>query len=212
MTFILVWITTFKNGMKSSLNTRSRIGLLNYSAAYRIDASIRPQIRVNYLEQADHRIFDITFTGILIQCICSVFGYSWMYALTRRPKLSILAALPPFLLNILYAGTHSLCGALDVFVGSQTDIAASRLTVLGMALIRRYPLHLSIPRGLLALAIRKSRRCIHFRMVLWHTELPRNYNTSIVPDCSALVRRSIRISSATRKLQHAWFCGRLSPR
>jgi len=96
---------------------RFEVGALIYSAAYRIDASIRPRIRVNYLERADHRIFDITFTGVLTQCICSVFGYSWMYALTRRPKLSILAALPPFLLNILYTGTHSLCSALDVFVG-----------------------------------------------------------------------------------------------
>ncbi|TVY58042.1 Inositol phosphorylceramide synthase [Lachnellula cervina] len=96
MTFILIWITTFKN-------------------AYRIDSSIRPHIRVNYLERADHRIFDINFTGLSIQCICAVFGYSWMYALTRRPKLSILAALPPFLLNILYAGTHTLCQPLDVF-------------------------------------------------------------------------------------------------
>lgn len=85
-------------------------------AAYRIDASIRPRIRVNYLEREDHRIFDITLTGVIIQCILSVFGYSWMYGLTRRPKLAVLAALPPFLLNILHAGTHNLCAALDVFV------------------------------------------------------------------------------------------------
>lgn len=39
-----------------------------------------------------------------------------MFALTRKPKLSILATLPPFLLNVLYAGTHSLCAGLDVFV------------------------------------------------------------------------------------------------
>jgi hypothetical protein len=167
---------------------------------------------VNYLEQADHRIFDITFTGILIQCICSVFGYSWMYALTRRPKLSILAALPPFLLNILYAGTHSLCAALDVFVGSQTRLAAFRLTLIGVAFIWRHPLHLSIFGSILAMAICQSWRCIHFRMVLWYSELPRNYNTSVIPDCSALVRRSIWISSASRKLQYAWLCGRLSSR
>lgn len=86
-------------------------------AAYRIDAAIRPRIRVNWLEQADHQVFDITFSGILIQCLLAVFGYSWMYAFTRRSKLSILAALPSFLLNILYLGTHSLTAALDVFVG-----------------------------------------------------------------------------------------------
>lgn len=39
-----------------------------------------------------------------------------MYSLTRRPKLAVLAALPPFLLNVLHAGTHNLCAALDVFV------------------------------------------------------------------------------------------------
>lgn len=39
-----------------------------------------------------------------------------MYALTRRTKLSILAALPPFLLNILHLGTHTLYPSLDVFV------------------------------------------------------------------------------------------------
>ncbi|TVY67521.1 Inositol phosphorylceramide synthase catalytic subunit AUR1 [Lachnellula suecica] len=92
-----------------------KVGALKRSPAYRIDASIRPLIRVNYLERADHQIFDITFTGVLIQAVCSVLGYSWMYALTRRPTLSILAALPPFLLNILYAQTHSLTPALDVF-------------------------------------------------------------------------------------------------
>jgi len=96
LTFILIWITTFKN-------------------AYRIDSSIRPRIRVNYLERVDHRIFGITLPGVLLQCAISIFGYSWMYALTRRPRLSIFAALPPFLLNILYAGTHSLCASLDVF-------------------------------------------------------------------------------------------------
>ncbi|KUJ23129.1 PAP2-domain-containing protein [Mollisia scopiformis] len=96
MTFILIWITTFKN-------------------AWRIDASIRPLIDVNYLEEADRRVFDLSFEGIFIQCVVSALGYAWMYALTRRSKLSILAALPPFLLNILYAGTHSLCSALDVF-------------------------------------------------------------------------------------------------
>lgn len=99
---------------------KREVRTLTPSVAYRIDASIRPRIRVNYLERVDHLIFDITFTGVLIQCVCSVFGYSWMYSLTRRPKLSILAALPPILLNILYAGTHSLCAALDVFVGSES--------------------------------------------------------------------------------------------
>ncbi|KAH6711105.1 hypothetical protein BKA61DRAFT_677736 [Leptodontidium sp. MPI-SDFR-AT-0119] len=96
MTFILIWITTFKN-------------------AWRIDASIRPEIHVNDLEQADHTIFDITFTGLFIQCTVSVLGYFWMYALTRRSKLSLLATVPPFALNILHAATHTLCGPLDVF-------------------------------------------------------------------------------------------------
>lgn len=67
------------------------------------------------LEEADHIIFDITIVGVLIQCIFAILGYSWMYAFTRRTKLSILAALPPFLLNILHAGTYNLCAALDVF-------------------------------------------------------------------------------------------------
>jgi membrane-associated phospholipid phosphatase len=83
--------------------------------AYRIDSSIRPLIRVRFLEDEDHRIFDITFIGVAIQCILAVGGYSWMYALTRRPKLSLLAAVPPFALNILHAGTHDLSAALDVF-------------------------------------------------------------------------------------------------
>ncbi|PBP25692.1 hypothetical protein BUE80_DR003396 [Diplocarpon rosae] len=96
MTFILIWITTFKN-------------------AWRIDSSIRPEIHVKDLEEADHIIFDITFPGLAIQCILSLLGYSWMYALTRRSKLSILAAVPPFALNILHAATHTLCGPLDVF-------------------------------------------------------------------------------------------------
>ncbi|RDL37333.1 PAP2-domain-containing protein [Venustampulla echinocandica] len=96
MIFILVWITTFKN-------------------AYRIDAAIRPRIRVNWLEQADHKIFDITFFGIVTQCLLAVLGYGWVYAFTRRSKLAIFAALPSFLLNILYLGTHNLSAALDVF-------------------------------------------------------------------------------------------------
>jgi hypothetical protein len=88
----------------------------NVCAAWRIDPSIRPPIKVKELEEADHVLFDITFVGVLIQCIFAVLGYSWMYAFTRRTKLSVLAALPPFLLNILYAGTHNLYAALDVFV------------------------------------------------------------------------------------------------
>lgn len=94
------------------------MSLTRFSTAWRIDASIRPLIDVNYLEQADHRVFDLEIVGIFIQCCVSIMGYAWMYALTRRSKLSILAALPPFLLNVLYAGTHSLCSALDVFVCS----------------------------------------------------------------------------------------------
>lgn len=88
----------------------------NYITAWRIDSSIRPEIHVNDLEQADHTIFDITIPGILIQSIFSVLGYSWMYALTRRSKLSLLAAVPAFALNILHAATHTLCEPLDVFV------------------------------------------------------------------------------------------------
>ncbi|KAH8799694.1 hypothetical protein F5884DRAFT_114050 [Xylogone sp. PMI_703] len=96
LVFILIWITTFKN-------------------AYRIDPSIRPEIDVNYLEEADHRLFDITFLGLFLQSLFAIAGYSCMYVVTRKPKLSILAALPPFALNILYAGTHYLCAPLDVF-------------------------------------------------------------------------------------------------
>ena len=88
----------------------------DHRQAFRIDASNRPYIHVNFLERVDHDIFDINFSGIFIQCCISLCGYVWMYGLTRRPKLSVLAALPPFLLNLLYLGTHSLCAALDVFV------------------------------------------------------------------------------------------------
>lgn len=95
MTFILMWITTFKN-------------------AWRISSSIRPEIDVHWLEDADHAMFDITATGLLTQTVLAAAGYSWMYALTRKSKLSILAAVPPFALNILHAGTHSLLRPLDV--------------------------------------------------------------------------------------------------
>ncbi|KAL2068868.1 hypothetical protein VTL71DRAFT_15206 [Oculimacula yallundae] len=96
MLFILLWIFTFKN-------------------ARLIDPSIRPDIHVHELEDADHLVFDITFTGVFIQCAVSVLGYSWMYALTRRSKLSLLATIPPFALNILHYGTHNNYEALDVF-------------------------------------------------------------------------------------------------
>ncbi|CZT51276.1 probable IPT1 Mannosyl diphosphorylinositol ceramide synthase [Rhynchosporium secalis] len=96
MLFILTWITTFKN-------------------ARLIPAARRPLIHVHELEDADHTIFDITPTGLFIQVTVAALGYFWMYALTRRSKLSLLAALPPFALNILYAGTHSLYKPLDVF-------------------------------------------------------------------------------------------------
>ena len=46
-----------------------------------------------------------------------------MYGLTRRPKLSVLAALPTLALNILHVGTHDLSAALDVFVSSMMDRA-----------------------------------------------------------------------------------------
>lgn len=185
------------------------MSLTRFSTAWRIDASIRPLIDVNYMEAADHRVFDVSFEGIFIQCVASVFGYSWMYALTRRSKLSILAALPPFLLNILYAGTHSLCSALDVFVSLfELQAKPSQLTPSGLAFIRRYTLHFSLPSCLLALALCCTRSCVRLRMVIRHTKLPGNNNTSLLPLCSALVRRSIRLSSTTRKLQYARFCGR----
>jgi len=86
MTFILIWITTFKN-------------------AWRIDSSIRPDIKVEWLEEADRNMFDITVPGLLIQFTLSGAGFSWMYALTRKSKLSLLGAVPP----------HTLCSPLDVF-------------------------------------------------------------------------------------------------
>jgi len=95
-------------------------------AAWRIDPSIRPLIHVNYLEHIDHVFFDIALPGLVIQTILGVGGYSWMYALTRRPKLSVLAALPPLALNILHIGTHNLTAALDVFVGSQSMMGGNR--------------------------------------------------------------------------------------
>lgn len=83
--------------------------------AWRIDASIRPLIDVNYLEQIDARMFALDFPGLVIQCIFAALGYAWMYTFTRRSRLSVLAALPPFALNILHAGTHHLSPVLDVF-------------------------------------------------------------------------------------------------
>jgi hypothetical protein len=61
---------------------------------------------VEWLEAADHAIFDITVPRILIQAAFSAAGYAWMYALTRRTKLSMLAALPPLLLNITLYAAH----------------------------------------------------------------------------------------------------------
>ncbi|RDW85729.1 putative IPT1 [Coleophoma crateriformis] len=95
MTFILIWITTFKN-------------------AWRIDPSIRPVIDVNWLEAQDHIVFDITLRGLFLQSMFAVTGYVWMYSLTRKPRLSILAALPCFALNILHAGTYEFFEILDV--------------------------------------------------------------------------------------------------
>ncbi|PQE05233.1 putative IPT1 Mannosyl diphosphorylinositol ceramide synthase protein [Rutstroemia sp. NJR-2017a BBW] len=77
--------------------------------------SIRPAIDVNYLENLDKEVFGLSFSGLAIQFTCSVIGVLWMYALTHRAKLSLLAALPPLLLNILYSLSHNLCEALDVF-------------------------------------------------------------------------------------------------
>jgi hypothetical protein len=117
--FILIWITTFKNGTWRDPLSAGRLWNVTdkvLHTAWRIDASIRPLIDVNRLEQDDHKVFGLDFVGIVIQCCVSVMGYAWMYALTRRSRLSILAALPPFLLNVLYAGTHTLCPSLDVFV------------------------------------------------------------------------------------------------
>ncbi|RAL67080.1 hypothetical protein DID88_007860 [Monilinia fructigena] len=59
MTFILIWITTFKN-------------------AWRIDSSIRPLIDVNYLETLDKRVFEFSLFGIASQFTCSVIGILWM--------------------------------------------------------------------------------------------------------------------------------------
>lgn len=198
MTFILVWITTFKNGMCPRVLSGSLSSDLQL--AYRIDASIRPRIRVNYLEQADHTIFDITIFGIFMQCVLAAAGYSWMYALTRRTKLSVLAALPPFLLNILYLGTHKLCSALDVFVSYSRGTMSAFADFPGLALIRRTPFHLPLSRCLLALALRAPGRYFDFCMVIWDTKLPRNHNPSHVPYRSPLVRRSIRLPSPTWKL------------
>ncbi|PQE07679.1 putative IPT1 Mannosyl diphosphorylinositol ceramide synthase protein [Rutstroemia sp. NJR-2017a BVV2] len=85
------------------------------TTAWRISPSIRPAIDVNYLENLDKEVFGLSFSGLAIQFTCSVIGVLWMNALTRRTKLSLLAALPPLLLNILYSLSHNLCEALDVF-------------------------------------------------------------------------------------------------
>lgn len=98
MIFILCWITTFKN-------------------ARLIDPAIRPAIHVTLLEDTDHAVFDITVLGVALQCVIAVCGYLWLYAMTRRTKFSLLGLIPPFALNILHSGTHTLTPSLDVFVG-----------------------------------------------------------------------------------------------
>lgn len=126
-----------------------------------------------------------------------------MYALTRRTKLSLLATVPPFALNILHAGTHTLCGPLDVFVRTSARNYKCYTDFVDMDVIRRNSLYLSIPCCFLALAFCLSWSCFHFRLVFWYTKLLGHNHTSFFPDCRALVWRPIWISSSTRKLQHA---------
>lgn len=95
MTFILLWIFTFKN-------------------ARRIDPSIRPHIHVKLLERRDHQLFDYTVLGIGLQLVITFYGALWVYVLTGKNKLAALGAMPPFLLNFLYTGSHNLSAILDV--------------------------------------------------------------------------------------------------
>lgn len=96
LTFILIWIFTFKN-------------------ARLINPSIRPDIHVKLLERRDHQLFDLTILGTSLQCIVSFYGALWVFILTGKPRLAALGALPPFLLNALHACTNNLMPALDVF-------------------------------------------------------------------------------------------------
>lgn len=95
MTFILLWICTFKN-------------------ARLIDPSIRPQIHVKLLEKRDHQLFDLTPMGVTLQLVIAFYGALWVYVLTGKPRWAGLGVLPPFLLNALYTGTHELSAILDV--------------------------------------------------------------------------------------------------
>ena len=135
-----------------------------------------------------------------------------MYALTRRSKLSLLATVPPFALNILHAGTHTLCGPLDVFVSGRLPTTRFSTDISGLAFVRRNPLHFPLSRGILALAVCLSRRRIDLRLVFWNTELFRNNHTSVNAHCGTLVWRPVWISASSRKLQHARFCRRAGSR
>lgn len=96
MTFILLWICTFKN-------------------ARLIDPSIRPQIHVKLLEKRDHQLFDATVLGVSLQFVIAFYGALWVFILTGKARLAALGAMPPFLLNALYTGTTHLNSFLDVF-------------------------------------------------------------------------------------------------
>ena len=113
-----------------------------------------------------------------------------MYGLTRRPKLSVLAALPPLALNILHIGTHTLTAALDVFVGSRSllegRVALANFLVL--VIIRCYTFHIALSRSLLALVICVTRRNFNICLVFWHTKLLGHNHTSCIPYRSSLVR------------------------
>lgn len=82
---------------------------------------------------------------------------------------------------------------------------------LGLALLRRNPLHLSLPRSLLALALHFPRRSLNLCLDLWYTKLSWNHNAPLLSHRSSLVRRPIRLSSPSRKLQHARLCSRAGP-
>jgi membrane-associated phospholipid phosphatase len=96
MLFILLWIMTFKN-------------------ARRISPDIRPKIHVKILERRDMQIFGLSPIGLTLQCVIAFYGFLWVFTLSRRPRFALLGALPPFLLNLLYLGTHHLSAPLDVF-------------------------------------------------------------------------------------------------
>lgn len=107
-------------------------------------------------------------------------------------------------------------GGITSFL-TQYSVRRHALFLLGtrclcMAFIRRYTLYIPLPSCLLALALCLTRCRVRLRLVIRNTKLPGHNDPSLLPDSRALVWRSIRLSSPTRKLQHARLCSRSGTR